>query len=245
MKSHLKLMASGIVATLLIMSCSENTNNPSGASYLQMRTQMTNSTITSSMVRAGDAVQSDGSIDSIRVDSVHILIKRIKLHRSADDTTGEATDVKIGPTVIHFNSDTTDTLTLVFNQPIPVGSYARMKFEMHRFTPSEADDYAADPEFGPFAFPDRLTIIVHGTVYVDSSSRSFQFTDDWTENFWFEFDPYLEIGEGTTMIVWSFDASRVFAGADRLLDPGDDEDHDKIGEGLKKCWKLVKKWHRR
>lgn len=246
MTSHLKIVAVFIASALILASCAENTNVPSdNTSYLQMKTAMTNQTITSNFAKSGDAVQNGSGIDSIRIDSVRILIKRIKLHRSADDTTGEAEDVKIGPTVVHFSNDTTDTQTIVFTQEIPVGSYRKMKFEMHRFTPGEAADYAADPEFGPFAFPDRLTIIVDGTVYVDSTSRAFQFTQDWTENFWFEFDPYLEVLPGTTSIEWTFDASKVFVAADRLLDPDDDNDRGAIGDGLKKSWKVFKKWYRR
>ncbi|MBI2793289.1 MAG: hypothetical protein HYX66_01400 [Ignavibacteria bacterium] len=245
MKSQLKILTGFIALALIVASCSENTNNPTtNGSYLQMKTAMTNQTITSNFAKSGDAVQNGSGIDSIRVDSVRILIKRIKLLRSEDDTTGEGEEVKIGPTVIHFNSDTADTHTLVFTKAIPVGSYRKMKMEMHRFTPGEAADYAADPEFGPFAFPDRLTIIVDGTVYADSASRPFQFTQDWTENFWFEFDPFLDITEGTTAIEWTFDASRVFKGADRLLDPDDENDHGSIGDGLKKSWKVLKKWHR-
>lgn len=246
MTFHLKFMVVPIASALLVAACSDNTIQPKpGGSYLQMRTAMTNQTVTSNFVRSGDAVQNGSGIDSIRVDSVRILIKRIKLHRSEDDTAGEGEDVKLGPTIIHFHNDTTDTHAIVFTKAIPVGSYRKMKMEMHRFTPGEASAYAADPEFGPFAFPDRLTIIVDGTVYVDSTSRAFQFTQDWTENFWFEFDPYLEIAEGTTAIEWTFDASKVFVGTNRLLDPDDDNDHDSIGNGLKKSWKIFKKWYHR
>jgi hypothetical protein len=231
------------IASMVFVACSENTNEPSGEGTLEVKTAMSNPTVSMKAYKGIAAVQGGSIVDSIHVDSVRILLKRIKLHRSNDDTMSGGKDVKIGPAVIHFTNDTAAAVSLVFRESIPTGLYRKMKLEMHRFTPTEAEGYITDPEFGPFAYPERLTIIINGTVYANGASRAFQFEDDWTENMWILFDPELEVGTDQTNLTWEFDAAKVFWKAGALLDPDDDHHKGDIGDGLRKCWRIFKRNH--
>ncbi len=222
MRSTLIGMVVGLTALISLTSC--NGTDPSNESRLEMQTEMSASTITSTGEKSGE-VDGFRIIDSIRIHRTRILISRIKLHTvketdddvNDDDGKNEGRDVKVGPAVIDFTSGKVST---VFSTPIPVGSYKKIKLEMHKFSSSEAVTYTGDNTFGPFAAPERITLIVDGTLYVNGVAENFTWTDDQTSNLWIKFDPFIQITESsTTGIVLNFNPVVAFRSGGKLLDP--------------------------
>lgn len=236
---NIKHLAAIVAVALAIAGCSESTD-PSSEPTMTMTARMTSTTAAPSAIRP-DSPRTEGGrlIDSVRVDKVRILLSRIKLHRTNDDTSNGGKDVKIGPAVLTIDND---TVTTVFASAIPTGTYERMKLEKHKFSGSEAAQYAADPVFGPFAFPDRVTLIVDGTVYAEGETRAFTLTDDRTENLWVGFDPALTVTESTsTTVDLEFSARLLFNVDGNILDPLDVSLRDVIRARLKNAFKLKKR----
>ena len=228
-----------VLAAALIGSACSNID-PSDTGTVAFKTSISGRSVTNSAYKEDGVVQSNG-IDSIHIDSVRVLIKRIKLYPSEDDTANGGDVVKAGPAVISFNNDTN---TVVFKQELPVGLYRKLKLEIHRFSSSEADMYASHPVFGDFAFPYRITIIVNGTLYGPDGTNAFTVTHDQTENIWMYFEPDLEITASTTTTVdWNFDAVMVFTKGGRCLDPRRLDDLDDIKYSMKHAWKVCKHRH--
>ena len=239
MTKQLRIATLGLMIALVVGSCSDNTSTPSNEGTVAFSTGISGQTVTSGVMKADGVVQGAPTIDSIKVDSIRILISRIKLHRSEDDTSNGGRDVKAGPAVISFTHDTT---RVAFNAPLPVGLYRKMKLEKHKFSANEAANYASHPVFGDFAFPERITLIVNGTLYGSDGINEFEITSDKTENVWFKFEPDLEITASTTTSVeWNFDAVMVFRSGGRLRDPRVIQDLNDISDALKDCWKVFKK----
>lgn len=235
----LRMAALALISVSLITACSDDTTSPEGTGTVTMGAKVTNSTVTSAVMHnGGDAVQGGATIDSITVDRVRILLSRLKFKRASEDTT-KGRDVKTGPAVVTFEAD---TVVVVFKEAIPVGTYDRVKLEKHKFSSNEANQYKDHPVFGDFAFPDKLTLIIDGSVWIDGEEKPFTFTDDATENMWIDFVPNLEVAEGqSTTVDIFFDGREAFLGDGTCLDPFADNGRKDISKNLKKAFKILKR----
>lgn len=233
-----KLAALALFSAATITACSDS-NSPEGTGTVTMGAQVSNGTVVSSMKRSGgDAVQGQPTIDSITVNRVRILLSRLKFKRVADDTT-QGRDVKTGPAVVTFEAD---SIVVVFKEAVPVGTYDRVKLEKHKFSSNQVDQYKNDPVFGDFAYPDKLTLIIDGSVWSNGEEKPFTFTDDATENMWIDFVPNLDVTEGqTTTVDIYFDGKLAFLGDGTCLDPFDLNGRKDIGKNLKKAFKILKR----
>ncbi len=207
-----------------------------------MGAQVSNSTVTGSTTfRGGDAVQGGPVVDSIHIDSVRVLLSRLKFKRTDEDTNSGGRDVKTGPAVLGFKDG---KITAVFKSAIPVGIYDRVKLEKHKFSSSEVDQYKNDPVFGDFAYPEKLTLIIDGTAFVDGEEKAFTLTDDATENFWIGFEPAIEVKEDqTTTVDILFDGNEAFLDNGTCLDPWNDNGRREISKNLKKAFRLKKRFN--
>lgn len=236
--NFIKLAAISACCALYLTSCSDS-SSPEGTGTVEMGAQVTNSSVTySGIKRDGGAVQGGSNVDSVTIDRVRILLSRLKFKRSDEDTSG-GRDVKTGPAVVVFEEGTIKT---IFKEAIPVGTYDRVKLEKHKFSSSEANQYKDDPTFGDFAYPDRLTLIIDGSVWSNGEEKPFTFTDDATENLWINFEPSLTVAEGeTTTVDIYFDGKQVFLADDTILDPFVAKDRSELSKNLKKAFKILKR----
>lgn len=220
MNFKLGIMVVTLAAIAGLSSCKTSTD-PNDEPRLEMQAEMTSSTVT-----AGDkseTIEGLRLIDSIKIQRARILISRIKLHTAEDgEDDNKGKDVKIGPALIDIQRGKIST---VFASAIPVGKYEKIKLEMHKFSSSEAVTYASDPVFGPFAVPEKVTLIVDGSLWVNGVEETFTWKDDETANRWIKFDPFVEVvSSSTTTVVLNFDPVTAFrvGGGGALLDPKDE-----------------------
>ena len=231
------MIAAFLIGSLVAVTtgCSES-NDPDGSGNVTMRTDLANPTVTSSIEKSGDATQGGSAVTSIDVTEVRVLLSRLKFQKSEEDTSDGGHDVKTEPAVAYFTDDDAD---VVFTEPVPEGTYVRVKLEKHKISSSQVDDYIDDPEIGPFVDPDRITLILEGTVTYGGSPEEFTITDDQTENLWLEFDDALEVDDDNAAeIVLVFDALEVFKDGEQLLDPNNSQDMKKIDKNLRNAWRL-------
>lgn len=233
-----KLAVIAACTAVFATACSDS-NSPEGTGTVEMGAQVTNSTVAySGISKDGGAVQGGSMIDSVTIDRVRILLSRLKFKRSDEDTSG-GKDVKTGPAVVVFEDGTIKT---IFKEPIPVGTYDRVKLEKHKFSSKEADQYKDDPTFGDFAYPEKLTLIIDGSVWTDGEEKPFTFTDDATENLWINFEPSITVEEGqTTTVDIYFDGKQVFLADGTILDPFIAKDRGELSKNLKKAFKILKR----
>lgn len=235
----LSTVASIATCAVLILTACADSNSPEGTGTIEMGAQVTNATVAYSTAdKRGDVVQGDSQVDSVTIDRVRMLLSRLKFKRDNEDTSS-GKDVKSGPAVVVFERGLIKTL---LKEPVPVGTYDRVKLEKHKFSGKEADQYANDPTFGDFAYPERLTLIVDGSVWIDGEQRPFTLTDDATENLWLSFEPSLTVEEGrTTTVDIYFDGRQAFLSDGTILDPFDSKNRSNLSKNLKQAFRILKR----
>lgn len=209
-------IAAMTVCLLAVVSCEDSTA-PAQQGTIVVRTNIIGPTVTAAM--PDGSTQSPDEVDSVRVQRIRVLISRIKLHATAEDTSDQAgRDVKAGPAIVTW---TRDTLTTVFAAPVPTGRYDRVKLEMHKFSAAEAATYRNDSAFADFATAsDRVTLIIDGVTWKDSVMTPFTLASDRTENLWVVLEPCFEItASSTTTVVLDFDAVELFRIGGRVINP--------------------------
>jgi hypothetical protein len=222
------------IAGSMLTSCSESTS-PAGTGMVTMGAKIGNGSA-SYIVKSDGEIKGGTTINEIRIDRVRILLSRLKFHRSSEDTGSGGRDVKVGPSVILFDSGATST---VFSEPVPVGTYNRVKLERHKFSSSEAETYAGHATFGEFVSPDRVTMIIEGTIVEGTEETPFELRDSATENLWIDLLPALTVSEGgSATIDLVFDAAPAFKDGAALLDPRTSQGIGKISKNLKHAFKL-------
>lgn len=224
------------LATLALVSCKQSTT-PTPEGTLAMETSLPSSSVTG-MTLKGDHVEGI-DCDSVRITRVRVLLSRIKLQRSEEDTNATGHEVKAGPAVITFEKGKVSTF---FATTVPVGKYDKMKLEIHRFTPGEVLTYRNDSVFADFATADRNTFIIEGTVWNGGVGTAFTQTSDDVENVWVKAEPYFEVTESsTTTISFNFDAATWLKVGGKVKDPRDGGMKDDLKFKLKNLFKLFKK----
>lgn len=226
MLAILTLLAFGLV----LPSCSST--DPDGSGTVKMNSTLDNAEVSRVADKSGDRVE--GNVQEVDIERVRILISRLKFKSVSEDTSG-GRDIKTGPAIVTFEND---EVNVVFQEPVPNGTYDRVKLEKHKFSSSEAEQYAYDPTFGEFASPERLTIIIEG-IYNDGTEQPFEIQDDATENLWIDFEENLIVDDDTDVTIeLTFDAQQVFKQNGNVLNPFDDKDRRDIFNNLKKAFRL-------
>lgn len=227
------------ILALAAQSCSDDTTNP--ATQIEVFAEMTSRSVTS--MRSDDShsiKQTFGDIaDSIHISKVRILVKRLKLHRSAEDTVSGDKEVKAGPFLITIDSAGQRSVT---NSTIQDGTYDKVKFEIHRFSSSEISTYLNDPIFADFVTGDRYSTIIDLKVYKSGQVFPFSFRSEATSNLSLALNPALTINNSNVgALLLQLQPSLTFRlGAD-ILDPRDPRNKKDIENGLKKAIRALKR----
>ena len=229
-----------IVIFIITAGCSDSTS-PNGNADVKIVGELSTPLVNAIQIIKGnnnDKIQAN-EVDSIKIVRIRILLSRLKL---AIDSSNSATDneLKTGPFVYDINS--TDDLVLLMSGNVPAGLYERIKLEFHRFNASEATQYTNDPIFKDFATTDRYSIIIEGITYMNGNPSIFEFKAQTTANLSLEFDPSLNLKEGTnTTISLQLDPNLFFKKWGSILDPNDPKNINDIENTIINTIKAVKK----
>lgn len=235
MKAHRKYAV--VLAALLVYGCSES-SSPSNPT-VEFYAQLTSSSVRQSMQRSkGTAAAGFSIIDSIKIDRVRILARRLKLHSSDNDSVGK--DIKTDALIFTF----TPTQQWVTSATIPPNTYRWVKFEFHRLSSDEAQRYLQDTTFADFIPPERYSVIIDGKVYAvgDTVPTPFTYRSQVTANAALKFDPPIEVSGGTLLgIVVRFDPQQAFVKGNVVLDPRDPANRSEIEGNIRNALKALKR----
>lgn len=240
MKHNFWIGAAAIaILSIFVSACSDDpvSNNQGTATFqVQLEGTVVNRTFNK---QEGSFLAAGAEVDSLRVSRVRVLIKELKLHRNNEDSiTGDKT-VKVGPILITADSAGT---TAFASEPIPAGSYDKLKFEIHRFSSSEVSQYLADPVFADFVTGDRYSVIIDGVAYKGGTAFPYSYRSNITANLQFKFQPVIDVASGgSIIIVVKIDPIAVFKKGGKILDPRDGSNENEIDNAIKSAIKALKK----
>ncbi|MGE3800503.1 MAG: hypothetical protein AB7H80_05740 [Candidatus Kapaibacterium sp.] len=233
---------SALAFALTIAACSESTS-PDGSGRVTMQAQLSDNLVAGAMLDDKGVSTLGKEVDSITVSRVRILITEVKLHdKDGDDNDSNTVydkNVKTGPIVIDA---TADSVKVFLTEPIPVGSYDKVKFEFHRFSGSEAAQYSGDPVFGDFVQDDRWSVIVEGMSYEGGQATPFTYRSDVTANLSLKFPDQITVADNETVtLIVEVDPIAVFKSGGAVLNPADTSNESKIDNAIKDAIKALKK----
>jgi hypothetical protein len=241
MKKYNAIVTSILVVLLsfAIQSCSDDTSTPS--TQVELFAELSSPAINAIMPgKSGNMKQSSGDVvDSMRVTKVRILITKLKLHRSSEDTVTGDKVVKTGPFLITIDSAGQRS---VASSAIQDGTYDKAKFEIHRFSSSEISTYLNDPVYADFVTGDRYSTIIEGRVFKAGVATAFSFKSEATSNLSLSLATPLTITSGSVgSLVLQLQPALTFKSGSQVLDPRDPRNKNDIENGLKQAIKALKK----
>lgn len=229
----LRVLASIIVATLVVVGCSDDIVIPEPNFVLE--SSLMNAKL-SAVRKPGDVVMKGGTVSALTVTRVRILTSRILLHSGPDTISTSDKLVKSGPFV--FLADSTGT-RVVTSVTVAEGAYRKLKFEFHPFDSGEAQDYAMDPYFKDFVTNGRFAVIIEGTLVRNGTTSRFTYSSDVNQNLQLDFSPEITVSSsGTVTATLKFDAAAVFRDGQDILDPDDKQNESEIDNGIKQALRL-------
>lgn len=190
--------------------------------------------------KGGATIQGSGDVvDSMRITRIRILVSRLKLHRSNEDTVAGDKEVKTGPFLITIDSTGQRSVT---GSPIQEGTYDKVKFEIHRFSSSDISTYLNDPVYTDFVTGNRYSSIIEGRVYKNGVAYSFSFKSEATSNLSLSLATPFTISSGTTAsLLLQLNPALTFKSGSQVMDPRDPRNKSDIENGLKQAVKTLKK----
>lgn len=198
---------------IFITSCKDSTTNNQAGD---------NVTVSLAMDKGLNKVASD----PIVLDTVKILLKDIKFRQA----TGDSSNVKVGPMVVHLNLNGTP---IEFAAGIVVaGNYDKIKFRLHK---PEAGDIISDTEFiaGPSGEL-RYSVIVKGTY----NGVPFIYRSTKTATQEVNLKNYVNLtAEVKTNVTLSVDVNSWFYKDAVVLDPNNIDNQNDIDNNIKDSFK--------
>lgn len=233
------LAAIAIAASLFAFSCAGDSTSTDG--NVTVESSLANSTV-SSFVKSSDRVQGGSIVDSITVTRVRVLVSRMILHPDNNaDTTDSTNDKNIKLQPFLYMADSTG-VRVVASTSVPNGTYEKIKWEIHRFSSSEAPSYAGDTVYRDFVTGDRYTSIIEGWLVRNGVRERFVYRSDATSNITIKFEPSVTASDATPLILsLMFDARATFFKDGEILDPADSKNESKIDNNIKAAFRANKK----
>lgn len=233
----MRIFAMALVAIAgLGISCSSDPTDP--ATNVTIESEITNRNI-SAVQKSGDRTLGMPEVSNITVTSVRVLVSRIILHTNGSSETEGNNTFKLEPMVY-----VADALAprVIASAKLPAGSYDKIKWEVHRFSSSEAPSYADNITFKDFVTGDRYTAIIEGTLVRNGSTELFTYRSDATANVTINFSPAVTVDNSSTLFMTlQFDASSVFKDGTALLDPMNPSNMSKIDNRIKDAFRANKR----
>jgi len=206
---NLSLSLVFLIIISFFVSCSES-SSPS-SDNLTLVAGLSKSVITNSVNPKDDYIQSE--IDSIKVESIRILISNIKAKLADAERIVDA-----GPVVISI-SDTINKVEFA-KADLPSAEMDKIKYEIHRFSTSELSNYQNHNTFKDFATNDRHTIIIKGMMKSTSGWEAFEYKTDIVGNLNFDFNPPIALKDNiNTIIEFIFESETVFKESGAVINP--------------------------
>jgi hypothetical protein len=231
------------VAALGLTACADGAGTVGrGRLALSVSTRSpTSSPAASNVLLAGDSTRIVLGSDTVVIDTVHLVFRKIKLkpvesaqcqdiddgENDAAEDVDDATDaddegcegVRAGPVLVSLPLGAVPTEVLV-DVSAPAGQYDRLEFKIHapKDSPADLEFLAAHPEF------EGVSVRVTGIFSQAGTRARFTFLSDLTAEQKIAIDPPVDVAAGgTASVTVRFDVSGWFlnVAGDALVDPAD------------------------
>jgi len=228
-----------LTSIFVFSGCSE-TSVPDNQATVNIQSQM--SLAVSQLIDLdikGEKIQGT-EVDSVRITRTRILLSRIKFHLENETNDGIDKEFKTGPFL--FIGDETGSYFNMTDGQIPPGSYEKIKFEIHRFSSSDLNQYQNHVTFQDFATNDRYSVIIEGISFKDGNAYEFTYYGTPTANLSMKFEPSLVCEENsTTIICFQINPINLFKSGNSVCDPRDSGNMNDIDNLIKSAIRAVKK----
>lgn len=178
------------------------------------------------------------SVTGIQVQKMRILIKELKLRPAQDSIPGNEKTLRSQPFVMEWSAA---GFTVATSATIPAGNFDRLMFQIHRFTPPEANTQAGNEALRDFATSDRPTIIIEGTVTNNGRTEMFTYRSNVVFNLNVAFDQPVTVGNSTRKLSLQFVPPTIFRNSLGLLDPREPRNQNVIDNALRSAFRVIVK----
>lgn len=234
---HLLYLSFIISPLILLQHCSNSASTT--VPTVELFTELTTSTIRNAIQFVNkNEVMGSSPVDSLAIDRVRMVVRRLKLHTVEDDSAGN--DIKTDAFILTFIPQQ----SWVTSATIPIGTYRWMKLELHRLSNEEAEFYASNPEFADIIVPERYSVIIEGKVYPHGNVQptAFTYRSTITAAVALKLDPPSDVASHSILqLVAQFDPSVVFRSSNGyILHPLDPDNRSTIENNIKSALKVLK-----
>jgi hypothetical protein len=232
------LFAFSICIFTIINGCADSTSTSNNSDVNIVGELATQSANFITVVKNDKSIQTN-ECDSIKITRIRILMSGMKLFLNNEDTMG-GKEMKAGPFV--YDIDRTGKLVQLAGGSVQPGVYDKIKFEFHRFSNSDANQYRNHSDFMEFATSDRNSILIEGICFKDNIPSACILKCQTTANLLLKFEPSLNLDAGSnTTISIQVDPNSFLKKDGTIMDPNDPKNKNDIENAIIKTIKAVKK----
>jgi hypothetical protein len=241
MKYKLSLIAISLAVTALLTlsSCSDDPAASEQYGTVAVRSELTTAAVSSAFRKDG-SITAGPTCDSVLISRVRFVFSDMKMHLDGADSSDDKGVVQTGPFIMDYRPG-----MIIHNDSasIPVGTYDRIKYEIHKLKDGEDDAAIADPDFADFVKDGaRYTYIIEGVIYNGNNASAFTFYSSKNENLNLSFDiPITVIDGGYAPVTLQFDPTMIFKQGSKPLDPRYEENRNDIEKMVKDAFHALKK----
>ncbi len=237
----MKILLVSLALSFLIftMSCTESTS-PDIESVVRVRAEISNGLVQSinSSIKIPSTLKAE--VDSVKITRVRILLSDIKFHATSEANDDKDKTFKTGPFI--YDAQLVGANKIVAEGNLTTGSYNKIKFAIHRFTPSEQTLYNNDITFSEFATDGRYSVIMDGFAYQFGNAFPFTYKSSPTGNLSLNFVPAVELTKNTSMDVYlQLNPINFMKIGNSVLDPRDATNENDINYLIQSAIKAIKK----
>ena len=238
MKQILRILFIASFSITGFIGCGDDPVAPESTGTVNLSSQLTSASVSSTFTKAG-SVTAGMTCDSVVIGRMRFIFSDMKMHRDKDDSTEDHGKVKTGPFIMEY---TPGTVKLITTSAIPVGTYDKIKYEIHKLDDSKDTAAINDPAFADFITGGRFTYIIEGLIYKSNSAVAFTFKSSKNENLELKFDAPVTVSEGVAApITLQLDPSTIFKQGSKPFDPRYEENRNDIEKMVKNAFHALKK----
>ncbi|HEY6172594.1 MAG TPA: hypothetical protein VIX80_10085 [Candidatus Kapabacteria bacterium] len=220
------------------IGCGDDPVTPEATGTVNVSSQLTSASVSSTSTK-GRSVTAAYLCDSVVISRMRFVFSDMKMHFDKDDSTEDHGKVKTGPFIMEYIPG---TVKLITTSEIPVGTYDKIKYEIHKLDDSKDTAAINDPAFADFITGGRFTYIIEGLIYNSNSASAFTFKSSKNENLELKFDVPVTISEGVAApITLQLDPSTIFKQGAKPFDPRYEENRNDFEKMVKDAFHALKK----
>lgn len=220
------------------IGCGDDPVVPEATGTITVSSEMTSGSVSGTFTKDGD-VTAGPTCDSVVISKMRFVFSDMKMHRDNDDSTEDRGVIKTGPFIMEY---VPRAVKLITTSTLPVGTYDKVKYEIHKLDDSKDTAALNDPAFADFINGGRFTYIIEGLIWNSNSAVAFAFKSSKNENLELTFDVPVTVSESVPApITLQLDPSTIFKQGSKPLDPRYEENHNDIEKMVKDAFHALKK----